>query len=56
LIYAVFEELENEMRIWYKNPYKGFLLHDQLNPDAELFNPIMLNLNNTQWKEDGDYM
>ncbi len=55
LIYAVYEEQENGMRIWYKNHRKGFLLQNQLNPAAEFFNPIKLVLNNNQWKPNGDY-
>ncbi|CAF0846206.1 unnamed protein product [Rotaria sordida] len=58
LVYAVYEEQENGMRIWYKNHHKGFLLHNQIKYDAEFFNPILLNLNNIRWQQNGvgDYI
>ncbi|CAF0943461.1 unnamed protein product [Rotaria sp. Silwood1] len=54
LVYAVYEEQENGMRIWYKNHHKGFLLYDQIKYGAEFFNPIILNLHNIRWQQDGD--
>ena len=56
LIYAVHEEQEEGTRRWYKNQHKGFLLHHQLNADAEFFNPIKLTINETEWTKNGDYM
>ncbi|CAM4947816.1 unnamed protein product [Rotaria socialis] len=56
-IYAVYEELgENGDRIWYEHLDKKFLLENELQPDAQPYNPMKFSLSTIDLTESGEFV
>ncbi|CAF1176228.1 unnamed protein product [Rotaria sp. Silwood1] len=54
-IIVVLEAIDNDKRIWYKHPDKGFL-PDQYTKDTNPINPIEFNLNKNNLTNDEDFI